>query len=298
MNDEFESFLIFGATGRSGEEIVRQLVKNNKPVRICVRDEEKAKRLFKDISIEKVYTLKEFSDSEINQIITDSSRSVNLLTVVSVIAYNKDSKEIDKDQMYRDQYLVNSLVIKNCQKQKNIKKFVFISSLFMTRPYFAPAKYIQKVRPNALLYKSLLEIQIKHSGLNYLIIRPGKLIEIPGDDSDSYKNVVLGQDDKIGGLVTYKTLSFVFYDLLTKEGKICVDVAGPDQMVKQNLDLNAYRKYRSELIEDITHNKILIRSFEAHKSLGDRYFKGVELIFMGLFLKICSFSFRWKKKFF
>jgi hypothetical protein len=211
------------------------------------------------------------------------------------VAYNKSTEQVNQTDMYNDQYKLNSLIIKHAALHKpKISKFVFISSAFLTRPSCIHTMFIESIRPNALFYKSLLEFHIQRSGLNHLIIRPGKLIETPNDKNPG--DLLLSQGDKIGGFVSYHTLSYILCDMLMSENcsskNLTVELAGPGRMYENRLNVKCYEKAKNLLKEDkiINSNDFLIRNFQGHVGINKSKFKfyGLEFIFLGLAIRVLS----------
>ena len=71
---------------------------------------------------------------------------------------------------------VNKLLIQAC-KTNNIKKFILTSSMYVNRPGHIVAFCINSMYADVLDWKLKSEVELRCSGLNYTIIRPGKFLK-------------------------------------------------------------------------------------------------------------------------
>ena len=255
---ERQLFLIFGASGKTGEAIVKELINRDNRVVICVRNKEKAENLFYDIKDKlDIIELKNFID--INNL-KDLIKRINPDYVISSLGFNSD----DFNTFYNDQFFANALIIKSSM-ENGIKNFIFISTLFLERPTIYMSKFIENRRPNALFYKSLIEILIKRSGMRYIIIRPGKLEDI----GDGPVDTNIGQGDKVLWTTTHKTVAFILAEVLKLNNlnKCTLEIAGLPYMLNNSFDRDKLSRL-NELKND--KEEYIIRNYNG----SARYFYG------------------------
>ena len=107
-----------------------------------------------------------------------------------------------------------------------------ISSLFITRPYNYVAFIINSILPYCYGWKALAENELRRSKLDYLIVRPGRLMDTSSskDKSKVFEPVLFNQGDRIKGKISRDNLSNTILNLLTdknienKISKITIDV--------------------------------------------------------------------------
>lgn len=167
----YNNYIIFGSTGKSGLEIVNQLISMNKKVTIVVRDVTKAKTIFKE-NYEKIHkvieaTLGNGSALQNNELKSEMRKNDCLISALGS-AINSNPK--------LDEYVsIKELII--LAEEAEVKKFVFITSLYVTRPYAFVAFILNNVISFVLGWKSLAENKLRLSKLDYMIIRPGGLMD-------------------------------------------------------------------------------------------------------------------------
>lgn len=133
--------LVFGATGKTGSEIIKQLLIRNVSIRVLIRDPNKAD---------------DFKSKGIDVIVADAS---------NIKALNTAFKGINKVYMVlanSENQLKQEKLITDCAKKANVSLLVKQSSLeTLTYPHNPiPAAHLKS------------EEYIKNSGLNWAIIRP------------------------------------------------------------------------------------------------------------------------------
>ncbi|WP_426360153.1 NmrA family NAD(P)-binding protein [Pseudocolwellia sp. HL-MZ19] len=133
--------LIFGATGKTGSEIIKQLLVRNVPIRVLIRDSNKA-TYFIEKGIDVV-----IGDASDPEAVTQALKGIE--KVYLVLANSEEQ-------------LTQEKLITDCAKKSGVKLLVKQSSL-ETRIY-----------PNNPIPKAHLESEqyIKNSGLDWVIIRP------------------------------------------------------------------------------------------------------------------------------
>lgn len=80
----------------------------------------------------------------------------------------------DKEHSRIIDYEVNKLLVEACKKN-DVKKFIYASSMYVTRPNSLVAFTLNTVFANVFKWKLKTENAIRNSGLKYTIIRPGFL---------------------------------------------------------------------------------------------------------------------------
>lgn len=113
-----KNILVTGATGFIGQHLVRALIEKNYNVRIFVRDEKKARKMFMD-RVE--YKIGDISDEEK---IKDSLSGIDL--VYHLAANRGENKLLSKEDYFRNNILPTKLLCKYCLKD-NIK-LIYLSS--------------------------------------------------------------------------------------------------------------------------------------------------------------------------
>jgi len=133
--------LVFGATGKTGKEIIKQLLALKVPIRVLIRDHSKAS-YFQNQGIDVV-----IGDANNVNDVTLALKQVEKVYIVVANGKNQGSQE---------------KLITDCAVQAKVKLLVKQSSLETT------------IYPNNPIPKSHLESEqyIKQSGLNWVIIRP------------------------------------------------------------------------------------------------------------------------------
>ena len=124
----YTKYLVAGATGKTGQEIVRCLVNRNIPVRIVVRNKVKAREMFKDIyeKINQVYECEfgilqikcEFNVNNYGDVLSGLQWCDVLVDAIGA-GFGEDPQRVD--------YISTVELIKLCQMAHN-NLFVLISS--------------------------------------------------------------------------------------------------------------------------------------------------------------------------
>jgi len=95
------------------------------------------------------------------------------------------------------------------------KKFTIISSLYVTRPLTFVAFFLNSMVPNVLGWKVMAENELRKSKLNYLIVRPGRLVDTESKEKDLGK-ILYSQGDKIKGQICRQNLARVLLGLVNE----------------------------------------------------------------------------------
>lgn len=84
------------------------------------------------------------------------------------------SKNFNKEHSYMIDLKVNKLLIDSA-KLYQIKKFILVSTMIITRPHNLIHYFLNAIMGDSLKYKFQAENYLRLSGLNYIILRPGGL---------------------------------------------------------------------------------------------------------------------------
>jgi uncharacterized protein YbjT (DUF2867 family) len=176
-----EIYLVAGATGALGQQIVSRLLRQNKHVRALVRDKVKGRALLGENL--------ELAQGDLRQIDTlhEAVRSVS--TVICVVGTR--TVEGANNPQAVDYEGVRNLA--TAAKAAGVQHFILISSLGVTHEDH-PLNTMGRV----LEWKKKGEDALRASGLTYTIIRPGGLTDEPGGQ----RALKLDQGDKISGHIS------------------------------------------------------------------------------------------------
>lgn len=289
MNNN-ECYYIFGATGKTGQEITRELYKRGCKVVACVRNKDKANEIYKDINDS--VDIVEINEENIKVYLTTAFSQNKKNVIISTLAYNATDNEIDMSKMYKDQYYNNAVLIK-IAKELSAEKFIFLSTLFIDRPYSWRARNIEYIRPKALFYKNLVEVMLRSSGLKYVIIRPGKL----EDKGSAPTETNIEQGDKIFFMITRKTLGYIVADAITNtKDNTTFEAAGFPYMLNKPLDKEKLKSKLEQFTSDENNNYLIrnyqgsSRSFYAHNTALKLFTFGITLKLFSYILKIKLFK--------
>jgi uncharacterized protein YbjT (DUF2867 family) len=157
--------LVAGASGRTGQEVVKLLIARGYHVRALVRDATAAADMFAGKAQIAVGDVRDAAQIE------PAMRGVRF--VVSAVGSNTRKDPTDNPQAV-DFGGVRNLVA--AARAANVEQFVLISAMGVTDP----DHYLNKILDNVLLWKLKGENALRASGLGYTIVRPGGLTDEPG----------------------------------------------------------------------------------------------------------------------
>ena len=220
-------FLVLGSTGGSGIELVNLLISKGKSVSIVVRNKTKAKTIFKE-NYEKIYQVIEYElglsqincevDPVYNQQFLEALNWCDVLISSLGTPYGQSPQQCD--------YMAVSDLLKHCKKADNQfmdKQIVYISTMYITRPYSFVAFFLNSLMSNVMGWKALAENLIRQSGINYLIVRPGGLT-----NTKTPLTVDVQQGDKGKGRISRFNLANMILhslsDVNLNKGKVTVEV--------------------------------------------------------------------------
>ena len=212
---------VVGATGETGQRIVRELVAREIPVRAIVRDREAAESLL-PAGVETVVA--DVGDrSGVEAAIGDAS---------SLICATGARPSLNPMGPFQVDYIGTKNLV-DASKAKGIEHFVIVSSLCVSK-FLHPLNLFWLV----LYWKHQAEAYIRNSGLTYTIVRPGGL----KNEDNSDKVVLAAADTLFEGSIPR-----------AKVAKVCVDALSTPSAKNTILEIvakpDAPSKSLGELIE-------------------------------------------------
>ena len=150
--------LVAGATGETGQRIVKELVQSNIPVRALVRNLEQARTI-----------LPPEAELVLGDVLKPDSLREAVGDCTVLLSATGARPSLDPSGPYQVDYLGTKNLI-DVAKEKNIEHFVMVSSLCVSR-FFHPLNLFWLV----LFWKKQAEEALQKSGLTYTIVRPGGL---------------------------------------------------------------------------------------------------------------------------
>jgi uncharacterized protein YbjT (DUF2867 family) len=223
FNQEISIVKVFvaGATGQTGQRIVKQLAAKNIATIALVRDLDKGKSRLPD-SVELV----------VGDVLDPQSLENAIADATVVICATGASPSFDPTGPYRVDYEGTKNLV-DAAKAKAIQQFVMVSSL-CTSQFFHPLNLFWLV----LHWKKKAEEYIQGSGLTYTIVRPGGLKN--EDNSDA---VVMAAADSLsdGSIPRSKVAQTCIEALFQRQAKnkIVEIIAKPEAPEKPWPDLFA-----------------------------------------------------------
>lgn len=174
--------LVAGATGRTGQQVVRELTAAGYHVRALVRDAERARPLLGDTV--------DYAIGDVRQRATIDAALQGVRYVISAIgATRKDPANAPE---FVDFHGVRNLA--EAAAAAKVEQLVIISSAGVTRKDHP----LNRMFDNVLIWKGKGEAAVRASGVAYTIVRPGGLNDQPGAEP----GVRLEQGDKGTGFVS------------------------------------------------------------------------------------------------
>lgn len=165
---------VAGATGETGQRIVRTLVQRGIPVKAFVRDAVKARSL---LPIEVEIAQGDLGDRE--------SLRLAIADCTVLLSATGARPSLDPTGPYTVDFQGTKNLV-DMAKEKGIEHFVMVSSLCVSQ-LFHPLNLFWLV----LWWKKQAEAYLQQSGLTYTIVRPGGL---KNDDADDRPLVMTGAD--------------------------------------------------------------------------------------------------------
>lgn len=235
-------YLVVGSTGGTGRAVINELLNQGKEVIAFVRNKSKAIDILKD-DYDRLDSAVEVElgvgISETNQKVKDAIAWCDVLISTIGSTTKSNTKTSDYDSIIE--------LINLCLELKDMKKFkfVFVTSMYITRPYSIISVILNTIVKDVLGWKTLAENRLRESGIDYLIIRPGQLI-----DSDENKYPVwVKQGDKGNGKISRKNLAKVILASLSSS-EVNKQLVTIDVVENRNKETGFALQIPDDIIED------------------------------------------------
>ena len=181
--------LVAGATGGTGRALVRNLQAQGYRVRALVRDADQAQQVLGDDV--------DFRAGDVRDIETLRPAMEGVEFVISAIGASQSDPDNGPEAV--DYGGVKNLI--DAAKEAKVKQFVLISSAGATQE----DHYLNKMFKNVLRWKFKGEEALRNSGLNYTVVRPGGLVNIPGGE----ERLVFAQGDTTAGRISREDVALI-----------------------------------------------------------------------------------------
>jgi uncharacterized protein YbjT (DUF2867 family) len=210
---------VAGATGQTGQHIVKELIARNIPVRALVRDPETAKAIL---------------PSETELVVGDVLQPETLTTALGdstiLLCATGAKPSFDITGPYQVDFIGTKNLVE-AAKSKEIQHFVLVSSLCVSQ-FFHPLNLFWLI----LFWKKQAEEYIQKSGLNYTIVRPGGL-----KNEDNPNPIVMQSADTLfdGSIPRQKVAQVCIESLFepAAQNKIVEIVSKPEATAKSFTEL-------------------------------------------------------------
>lgn len=163
---ENERVLVAGATGGTGQHIVRKLLDQGYHVRVFVRDEDKARSLFGDRA--------ELFKGDIRDATSVENAMRGIDYVFSAIGARTQDDADPNSGQFVDYQGTQHLV--NAAKQQSVKQIIIVSTAGLSASVYKTGGELRPI----LRWKEKAEEVLRASGISYTIVRPGGLSDDVG----------------------------------------------------------------------------------------------------------------------
>jgi uncharacterized protein YbjT (DUF2867 family) len=179
--------LVAGATGGTGNEVVRELLANGYRVRAFVRDEDKARASFGD---------------DIEYAVGDVRESATIIAALDGVDALISAVGAGRGEPGNGPEFVDYGGVRNmAEAATGLQQFVLVSSIGVTHEDHA----LNKMFNNVLMWKFRGEEALRASGVPYTIVRPGGLLNEPGGQ----QAIIFSQGDDGTGTIPRADLARV-----------------------------------------------------------------------------------------
>lgn len=212
--------MVAGATGKTGKHMVKYLLAEGYPVRVLVRNDEKAQEMFGDTVEIRVADITDAAA------VTSATRGVNyvLSAIGSAAPAGPNSPE------FVDYGGVKNMI--DASVAAGVEQFVLVSSMGATKKDHP----LNKMFGNVMVWKLKGEDALRASGLDYTIVRPGGLTEDAGrqgsllfDQGDEMEGGRISRDDVaeicVAALANQSARGKTF-EVIAEEGEASRDWSG------------------------------------------------------------------------
>jgi uncharacterized protein YbjT (DUF2867 family) len=199
--------LVVGATGQTGQRIVKELIGRNIPVRAMVRDLAKGKEL-----------LPKEAELIIGDVLDKNSLEKAIVDCTVLLCATGATPSFDFTAPFQVDYLGTKNLV-DVAKTNGIEHFVLVSSLCVSK-ILHPLNLFWLI----LYWKKQAEEYLQSSGLNYTIVRPGGL-----KNEDNADAIVMSSADTLfeGSIARVKV------------AKVCVEALDHDSAQKKIVEIVA-----------------------------------------------------------
>ncbi|MFW2403541.1 MAG: SDR family oxidoreductase [Gammaproteobacteria bacterium] len=203
-----ELVLVAGATGRTGTEIVTELLANGYRVRAFVRDIEKAR--------EKLGDEIEFAQGDVRQLATIEAALTGVDALISAIGAGRGDPSNGPE--FVDYGGVKNLA--DAAVAANLRQLVLVSSMGVTQE----DHILNKMFNNVLIWKFKGEEALRASGVPYTIVRPGGLTNAEGGEVE----IVFQQGDTEAGAIPRADVA-----------RVCVAALDSEDALNKTFEINS-----------------------------------------------------------
>jgi uncharacterized protein YbjT (DUF2867 family) len=200
--------LVAGATGRTGGEVVTELLNNGYAVRAFVRDVDAAR--------EKLGDGVDYVQGDVREIKTIVTALDGVDALISTIGAGRGDPANGPE-------FVDFGGVKNLAEaaaSAGLRQFVLVSSMGVTQE----DHMLNKMFNNVLLWKFKGEEALRNSGVPYTIVRPGGLTNAPGGEFA----VVFAQGDTTAGAIPRADVA-----------RVCVAALGTEAALNKTFEINS-----------------------------------------------------------
>jgi uncharacterized protein YbjT (DUF2867 family) len=169
MNQFEGTILVAGATGRTGQWIVKALMARKLDYRLFVRSGAKAIELFGPEVIDRLVIGTIESDREVEAAVQNCTGVISAIGSYVTDPEAPPPSAIDRDGLIR---------LATAARRHGVKKFIVVSSLSVTNPDHPLNKY-GRVLTMKLEGENAVRELFSEPGLSFTILRPGGLLDGP-----------------------------------------------------------------------------------------------------------------------
>lgn len=269
---ESKFVVITGATGRLGYHVVKEFVSVGYEVRILTRSLSKAKSLFSDvldhIELFEIDFFKEINSSNqkiFNEALLNSKENTPVTYVVSI---SGAAGFVDRKKTEILDYKTHKFLIDSSKNVPSLKKFIYISTMAITRPWSIVSLFLNLYIKNVMSWKLETENYLRKSGLNYIVIRPGGLIKEQDSKSSA---ITVAQGDKDMGLIERNSVA-----------KVVISACG-DQNLENNVTFEVFSK-KSQKNQEYVWSTPNLKKDDERSIISNRHFRTRKIIVGGFWL--------------
>ncbi len=161
--------LVVGATQGTGFEIVQELLRENREVRVFARNEGKAREKFG----EKVEIV--IGDLQNPDKMPEAVKDIDHIIFTAGVT----KRPCGEDLIVQTEFDGLKKTLEAAKNAGFAGKFLFLSSIGVTKENWA-SRLLNKIKGNALKWRKAMEDEIRKSGFDYTIVRAGFLMNGAG----------------------------------------------------------------------------------------------------------------------